>query len=174
MKIELNIDPATLATAQQKGIRVVNGRAMVYTKAHVRQAEKTLRNAFRELRGDFFVPKPNAVRITVDYHFPHPKGTPKSVASRFSIMVERPDADNLTKGLVDAMSPKYEKSKKTKKLILVSKGYFDDDSQVFFGGVRKLRTPYEPKIIVWVDGVDCRTGVDITCSDKKEQPLTNP
>lgn len=172
VRVELQIDPSLLATAQQKGIRVVNGHTVVYTKAHVRQAQEKLRLALARVRDGFFVPKPDAARVSVDFHFPYPKGTPKKDASRFSYMTQQPDADNVLKGLLDAMSPKFKVVNHRK--VLVSRGYWDDDSQVCLGPVRKLRTPNTPKIVLTIDRVDYRTGITITYTPEDEsQPLAN-
>ena len=172
VKLEIPIDPSLLATAQQKGIRVVNGHPVVYTKAHVREAEERCRLELKRVRGGFFVPKPDVARVSVDFHFPYPSGTPKKDASQFSYMTQRPDADNLLKGLLDAMSPKYKKV--NGRLVLVSRGYWDDDSQVCLGSVRKLRTPNKPKIVLTIDRLDFRTGVELTYTPPDaSQPLAN-
>ena len=144
------INPSTLATAQQKGIHVVHGRAMVYTKPHVRAAAKKLRHALSQVRGGFFCRKPDAVKISAQFHFPYQKNAPKSKAANYSLMTERPDIDNLLKGLFDSMSPLKVKDKNGK-VIVVDKGWFEDDSQVVIGEAIKIRTPYTPKIVLTVE-----------------------
>lgn len=126
MRLDLEIDPASLPTAQQKGV-TRDGR--VYTKSKVLRAKKRLVDALREVfyverdkrRGDAFGWGP--LSATRD------SGLPWSVAIEFVYALRttprrvagfpkptRPDLDNLTKLVLDALTE--------------SACFFADDAQV--------------------------------------------
>lgn len=115
MTLTLRIDPATLPSAQEKGI---SRSGVVYTKARVRQAKRLLVVALREAaacardllemeRGTLAVRRYHSARegaawrvgVTFVYRLVSaPKraaGTPKAT---------RPDLDNLTKLVLDALT----------------------------------------------------------------------
>ena len=122
MRIELKVDPATLPTAQQKGV-TRNGR--VYTKAKVRRAKEQLTlatiRAFYEkmrvnpvaefdlVRRDFSVPWSVAIEYVYDL-----RSTP--VSQEGYPKATRPDLDNVAKLMLDA--------------IVASGRFFADDGQV--------------------------------------------
>ena len=133
----LHIDPSTLSTAQQKGERVVGGFVRHYIKPQVRKSQESIydalieawTNAGREVfigktkNGRYrtmcrtpFTPK-QPLELEIAYFFPYRSGTPKRITSRGVMlpMVERPDCDNLTKGLQD---------------VLADAGIIPDDAQV--------------------------------------------
>lgn len=101
MILTLKIDPAELPTAQQKGVRVVRGRPMFFEKSEVTKARARLIEALLEAdTGER--PKPcDAWGVFITYFY-KPKsmkmeqaGLPKST---------RPDVDNLTKLVLDAIT----------------------------------------------------------------------
>lgn len=112
MRLDLDIDPASLPTAQQKGV-TRDGR--VYTKSKVLRAKKRLVTALRDavLGGRFdrcvaaFDGLPEDVRdcapwsVAIEYVYSL-RTTPRRV-SGFPKLT-RPDLDNLTKLVLDAMT----------------------------------------------------------------------
>lgn len=114
--IYLPIEPPT-ATAQMKGVKVVNGRPHFFEKDTVRQAKAKLSNHLFE-----FVPAEplkGALKVSVTFAF----GTKDKKKVRGEFRTSRPDVDNLYKGLAD---------------LLCSMGFFDDDSQIVDLSLRKL------------------------------------
>ena len=112
MIISLDIDPATLPTAQQKGI---SRSGHVYTKAKVRNARHFLLGAIQAATGNRREGPPDgAWEVHVAYFY-----RPKSFPRRLWGMPKttRPDCDNLTKLILD---------------VLGELGtFFADDAQVF-------------------------------------------
>lgn len=114
MRLDLPIDPATLPTAQQKGV-TRDGR--VYTKANVLRARKRLVTELREVfyverdkrRGDAFGRGSLAATrgrslpwsVAIEYVYSL-RTTPRRVAG--FPKPTRPDLDNLTKLVLDAMT----------------------------------------------------------------------
>lgn len=103
----LDVDPRALRTAQQKGVRTaqVNGRtvAMHYTKPEVRRSLALLRAALRAAVGGW-QGKPDrehAWFYSVRYVYSS-ANQPKRLRGR--LKTTRPDGDNLTKGLLDAIT----------------------------------------------------------------------
>lgn len=99
----LQVDPATLSTAQQKGVDFYRRR--VYTKAPVRKSHKLLLTEMlqeaRLLGVEKYCGPITAWRVCVEYIY-RPRtlrrkdfGAPK---------VTRPDLDNLTKSVLDALT----------------------------------------------------------------------
>ena len=92
------------ATAQHKGVFVVNGRPRFFTKKPVRRAEDFLAALVSMHAPDapFDVP----VALTVRWTFPFRKSERKSVvrAGLDVPHVSRPDLDNLEKGLLDVLT----------------------------------------------------------------------
>lgn len=142
----LHIDPSTLSTAQQKGERVEGGFVRHFIKPQVRKSQeriydalieawtkagrevfigKTEKGRYRTMCRTPFTPK-QPLELEIAYFFPYRSGTPKSITSRGVMvpMVERPDCDNLTKGLQD---------------VLVDAGIIPDDAQVSKLAVEKIR-----------------------------------
>lgn len=109
----LDIDPATIKTAQQKGERVIfsGGRGIVvhYVKKSVKESMERMERAIRrEFAGVHFDRgTPVAVRVVFFYHTDRKKlfGTFKG---------SRSDIDNLVKGLFDSIT---------------KAGIWDDDAQ---------------------------------------------
>ena len=114
--IYLPIDPPT-ATAQQKGLRVVNGHPQFYEKQNVKDAKKYLGMYLKK-----FAPKEpytGALRMDVTFAF----ATKDSKKIEQEYRSTRPDIDNLYKGLAD---------------LLCDLGYFKDDAQIVNVMLRKL------------------------------------
>lgn len=127
MTFILELDPSTLSTAQQKGERVVGGYIHHFIKPQVRKSQERMENAILDaweksgrevevVRDDkrrkfvrkcksAIIPK-EPLFVTLAFVFPFKSGTPKYLRERpFPIpMVDRPDIDNMVKGLQDAMT----------------------------------------------------------------------
>lgn len=119
--IYLPIDPPT-RTAQQKGLRVVHGRAQFYEKKEVSQAKALLKDQLLKFVPDH--PIEGAVRLDVTFAF----GTKDKKKQRQEFRTTRPDIDNLFKGLADCMT---------------NLGFWNDDSQIVSLSLRKLWVPVE-------------------------------
>lgn len=135
-------DPPT-ATAQQKGVAIVRGRPRFYTKKSVAAARLYFAAHLRQHR-----PKPpfqGPVSLRVQFALPHPKAAARrSAVPPDAPHVERPDADNLAKLLVDAMT---------------DAGFWLDDSQVFDLSVTKFRssrTGVAVDVLAFDDADECR------------------
>ena len=134
VQLTLPIDPATLPTAQQKG---VTRAGLVYTKARVRQAKRLLVEALREEAAcarDLLEMEYGTLAVR-RYHSAR-EGAPWSVAIEYVYSLKtapkrmgglpkatRPDLDNLTKLVLDALTE--------------SGVAFADDGQVAILQVRK-------------------------------------
>lgn len=114
--IYLPFDPPT-ATAQMKGLRIVNGRAHFYEKANVSEAKALLKDALLEFVPD--TPIKGPVSLSVTWAFS--TTVKKKIAGEYR--TTRPDIDNLFKGLADCMT---------------DLGFWDDDSQIVNLSLRKL------------------------------------
>lgn len=145
-RMELDLSPAEICTAQQKGARVVNGRVMFYTKDKVAKSNKKIHSAIvKELTKQKIplstkistknllhkvlengIAKERPVEVIISYLFPFPKSAPqKRIAKGAEYMVQRPDLDNLTKSILDE---------------LTALGFWVDDSQVVDCHTRKFRS----------------------------------
>jgi Holliday junction resolvase RusA-like endonuclease len=96
-------------TAQQKGVRVVHGKPMFYTKPELKQVGKMFRHNIRKHKP--VEPFTGAVELVVKWCYKyddnkHPLGSWK---------ITRPDTDNMLKLLKDCLE---------------KEGYFKNDSQV--------------------------------------------
>lgn len=102
------IDTIPKATAQQKGVRIVHGRPMFYTKKTV-QDQMNFYGAILKMHRPA-QPIEGAVRVEIGFYYPARRkkdiGAPK---------VTRPDLDNMAKSIIDAA---------------MAVGYFKDDSQI--------------------------------------------
>lgn len=180
MQLFLEIDPSTLSTAQQKGERVVRGYIRHYIKPNVKRSQermesaivrawkknggktRTVYNAKRRKLVEVCVSsvkEKEPVYSTITVCFPYRKDTPARFRKeRIPVpMVERPDLDNILKGLQDA---------------LVAVRIIPDDSQVVSLSSIKFRS-VEPFIGVclWTqEQVDrMRRGVDADSEEPPEQ-----
>lgn len=128
---ELDINPAELTTAQEKGVRLIRSGGkmipMFYKKAKAIENERMIDAKLKPLwDGNTVVNDGNTVvELFITYYFPHTKGTPRWKQLEETFMTQRPDADNLSKAIVDRMT---------------HIGFFDDDSMVDFH-FAKRRSP---------------------------------
>ena len=123
MKVEFffPLDEIPRTSAQEKGVRIVRGRPMFYTKGKVQEVAKlydfmiNLNKPKRKLTG--------AVRVKVFFYYPvkkpHKNGEPK---------ITRPDVDNMAKLLLDRVTK--------------SGAFWDDDSQI--SDLRIIKAYAEP------------------------------
>lgn len=99
----LQVDPATLSTAQQKGVDFFRRR--VYTKAAVRKSHNILLTAMRyeALRQGLlhYEGPATAWRVKVEYIY-RPAALRKKDLN--TPKITRPDLDNLTKSVLDALT----------------------------------------------------------------------
>lgn len=82
-----------------------------------------------------------AVYLGLTYYFPHPSGTPKWKRSETTFMTQRPDADNISKAVVDRMT---------------EIGFWQDDSMVNFrfSKFRSSDPHIDVSITVWLQKRD--------------------
>lgn len=108
IKFFVELDSIPKGTHQQRGVRVVNGRPMFYTKKTV-QDQMNFYGAILKMHRPA-QPIEGAVRVEIGLHYPAKRkkdiGAPK---------VTRPDLDNMAKSIIDAA---------------MAVGYFKDDSQI--------------------------------------------
>lgn len=125
------------ATSQQKGVFVRNGHAHFFTKKNVREAENLLASLLVPHRPEN--PLKGALSLTVVLKFPFRKSEKKSVVASGlpSPHDNRPDLDNLLKGLIDCMT---------------HLGFWRDDAQISHISAAKLRAPV-PGIFITVTEV---------------------
>lgn len=104
----LRFDKIPTATAQTKRIAVVRGRVMTYKTDKVKEAEADFHRLFTERRIHPTIEAP--IKLTIRWLFP------TETKKRWNLFkVSRPDLDNMSKIIMDAM---------------VKTGYFKDDSYV--------------------------------------------
>lgn len=103
LAFRLDCTPPT-ATAQQKGVFVVGGKARFFTKKKVRQSENFLAGLLSMHQPD--VPFDCPVAVTVRWVFPWRKSERKSVVKAGAPVphTSRPDLDNLEKNLLDVLT----------------------------------------------------------------------
>lgn len=132
VRFAIDLNPAELPTAQQKGVRIikVHGKQMpmFFEKPAVKRAHITLVGAL----GKYAPPTPldGPIVLRVKYFYPWPKGTPKC-KQVVAPMLQRPDVDNVQKLVQDAMT---------------ECGFWHDDSQIWKLELEKMRTPFNPQI----------------------------
>lgn len=138
IQFNLNVNPAELSTAQEKGVRIVkiHGKAipMFYEKAKAKKGRAMLMSALSKFKPK--EPMHGPITLSVEYLFSYPKGTPKCRMLDDAPMVQRPDVDNLQKMFQD---------------VLTKMGFWDDDSQIWKLTLSKKRTVKEPmiKVSIW-------------------------
>lgn len=123
MKVEFffPLDEIPRTSAQEKGVRIVRGRPMFYTKGKVQEVAKLYDFMINQNR-----PKrklAGAVRVKVLFYYPvkkpHKNGEPK---------ITRPDVDNMAKLLIDRVTK--------------SGAFWEDDSQI--SDLRIIKAYAEP------------------------------
>lgn len=140
-KFTLGINPAELSTAQEKGVRIIKTRGhtipMFYKKAGMVKTERLLKaHLTGKRKGTIKKDGNTAVELRLIYMFPHTSSAPKWMREQVTFMTERPDADNISKSVVDCMT---------------ELGFWEDDSMVF-AHPAKYRAPHpciKVEIIVW-------------------------
>lgn len=165
----VNLNPAEICTAQQKGARVIGGRVMFYTKPEVEESNRLIRNAIEQSLRDSGVrfrmeqvkvgkgdrakyklkkvvadtiEKGVPVEVCVTFCFPfHANASRKRLANGQEYMTERPDLDNITKSVLDE---------------LTDLKVWNDDGQVVDLHIRKFRHT-SPSIHL---GITCKPPLD--------------
>lgn len=96
-------DP-TDSTAQQKGVRIVNGKPMFFTKAKVKKAEQQIARLF----APYVPPAPleGPLVVEVEFIYPWRKGEAKSVKGYWKCRPKdtKPDVENAFKSVGDQMT----------------------------------------------------------------------
>lgn len=122
--VYVDMSPAEICTAQQKGERVIGKYIQHYTKPEVKRSKAAIRQAiadaaaFRRTRMCFkgkvidgkmisvpcfmetFIDCP--IRLAVDYYYP--VNRPKKYMGKVLWRTKRPDLDNLTKSIMDCLT----------------------------------------------------------------------
>lgn len=134
----LHFDTMPKATAQQKGVRIQNGKPFFYEKGNVRQAQHEFAVALKPHRPN--TPSERPIRLTIWFAFDTKnkklwcKDMPKEDEAEWSGFVykpTRPDTDNYLKLFKDVMT---------------DCGFWKDDSQVV--DERVIKTYAEKAIIM--------------------------
>jgi len=141
----LLVDPATMPTAQQKGVGIRGGHVHFFTKKKVLAWESALTSALRPFAGKLSELRQRAddegVALNVTFGFRFPKNaTEQQRRQNVVAMVKRPDLDNLFKGVGDS---------------IVKAGLLDDDNAISNLQLVKVRTTGEPfiRIMLNSDGI---------------------
>ena len=154
MRIDIPIDPSTIPTAQEKGVRILKVRGksipMFYKEAALKKFEARLNAFLTPLYPRLRIPEGKAAYVHVTYLFPYPKSTPKRDRIDMVRMVCRPDGDNLSKALIDNLCDLYRKDKATKKRYVAQRRFIPDDGAVNPLVISKFRTTKEPKVVVTI------------------------
>lgn len=151
MTITFYFDPTHAPTAQQKGVRVVNGVPMFYKKKPLLDFERDFTRAVdaeRAKNGNYRIPDGEAVYLHVSFLFGYPHGTPKVRRVDMAPMTSRPDGDNVAKAVIDCLGDRFKKVGNS--WTLVHEGVFRDDSAITPLVISKFRTTGAPRIIVTV------------------------
>lgn len=149
-KIVLGCDPSLFPTAQEKGLMITKtGVPLFYTKKPQKDFENTLIKALSKYRhlsrewGD--VP----LEVILEYFFPYTKSTPKKNLFKISGHTETPDASNITKGLIDAMT-RCDIESDWRGKGSPQRGFWKDDSFIVNEYSRKRRTTMLPRVNIIV------------------------
>lgn len=111
MRVEwfVTLDEIPRTSAQEKGVRIVRGRPMFYTKSKVLEVERLYSMMIRTHKPER--PLKGAIKVKVLFIYPvkkpHKNGEPKQT---------RPDVDNMVKVLLDSITK--------------SGAYWNDDGQI--------------------------------------------
>lgn len=153
IKLMLNLNPAAIKTAQQKGMFVVKGRPVFFTKKAVLESNYRIKSALiaalheegcnvvdklvflgkRKIRStheitvhpSMTIANATPVSIGIKYVFPFVSSTRKKDRDKGEVfMVNRPDVDNLTKSVLDVMTDMH---------------FWEDDSQICELSLLKVR-----------------------------------
>lgn len=151
MKFCLPIDPSTIPTAQHKGVRVVHGVPMFYKTKALTDFEKRLEGALAPFYPKFRADDGNPVSLYIAYLFPYPKSTPKRDRVDMAYMTQRPDGDNISKAVIDALGDKWAKDRRSGRFFVARRGFFADDAAIANLGISKFRTTGEPGIVITIE-----------------------
>lgn len=113
MKKTIYVEP--VGKARARTVRTRGGKTITYTPGKTVHAENLIRDAI--LEEEIFFPKPLPLRIIATFY----RSRPKALAKRFTLPIARPDFDNYTKLLTDALE----------------KFIYEDDSQITTAIIRK-------------------------------------
>lgn len=136
IRIVLAVDPASMPTAQQKGVFVgKDGKVHFFTKSKIAKAGKALAKALSPYANLTAKWGRVPIQLTYDSYFSYPSSTPKKERHKIGPHLERPDGDNLLKLPAD---------------ILTEVGFWGDDAWIDNYIIRKRRTtgPACTKIII--------------------------
>lgn len=152
MNILLDIDPADIPTAQEKGVRVVKGIPMFYKKAPLQRFEKLLDRLLAPhiAKPGARIPAKTPIFLHISYLFGYPKSAPKSSRVDLAPMTERPDGDNMSKAIIDALGDKMAKDRKTNRWVCVRRGFFQDDAAISTLVISKYRTTGKPRVNICI------------------------
>lgn len=111
-------------TAQQKGIKVIRGRAMVFTRKEVRQEESDILAQLLVEKPEDWTPMEGPVALKVRIAYAYRKGEKKRLTKAGYVLAhdKKPDTDNLLKGLKD---------------VCTRAGIWKDDAQVWHEEMEK-------------------------------------
>ena len=133
-------------------------------KKAMKEFEDTLESLLAPYYPRLRIPDGEAVFVHVTYFFAYPKSTPKRNLVDGRRMNQRPDGENLSKAIVDALADRWAKDRRTKKFYVARRGLFADDGAVNPLVVSKFRTTGKPKTVIVVKRQ----------IDTPRKPLTNP
>lgn len=125
------------ATAQQKGVIVRGGRPIFYTKKSVKDDQARIMPALRKHCPALPIAGPVSLELAFVFSF-KARTSLREREQGVIPMTERPDVDNLSKGVIDAMT---------------KCGWWLDDSQITSLTVVKVRGA-SPRLCVSVEGED--------------------
>lgn len=136
LSITLDLDPATLPTAQQKGVFVdKKGHVHFFTKKKVADAEKALVKALSPYGGISGKWGQVPYGVQIQFRFGYPSSTPEKNRLAVGEMLQRSDADNIFKGLGDAMT---------------EAGFWQDDSLIAALHLYKYRSTLPPAVKITI------------------------
>lgn len=106
-KVSIRI-PVTPAPWQRPKTRVVKGWVKHYSPAKTKKYEQSIAEYYIQSTKAFKFEKDQALGINIEFGMPIPKSTPKSRKQAMSEgivrHIKKPDIDNLTKSVLDALN----------------------------------------------------------------------
>ena len=132
MRIVLPIMPPR-TTAQQKGVRVVQGRPQFYTKQKVARGAATWMAALAPYRPK--TPLEGPIRVSAVFIYPYLTSTPQKARGGLLPKATKSDVENTFKQLGD---------------VLTSLQFFRDDAQIVVLHLEKWHGP-EAKVVLTLD-----------------------
>ena len=150
MTISLPIDPADIPTAQEKGVRVVNGVPMFYKKKPMKDFEDRLELLLKPYYPKLRIPDGEPAFLHIVFLYGYTASTPKKRRIDMLRVTTRPDGDNLSKAIIDACADRWAKDRKTRKFHVVRRGFFRDDAQANPTVISRFRTTGTPRTVIVV------------------------